>query len=147
MISTRFGWPRRVRMPTPPSIPSWRNTDQISQGSQVLDERPRRPADVLRLPRRALDSSSDHEPDRIHVRDSASPTQAYERQWQPNGLSFDGVQARLRCREKMATPQWIGATRKNARRLQVRRWNHARKGRRLIIVRTRVLMGRQKVAI
>ena len=54
-------------------------------------------------------------------------------------LSLDGVQARLRCREKMATPQWIGATRKTARRLQVRRWNHARKGRRLIIVRTQDL--------
>ena len=66
---------------------------QVRQGRRQDHRRPRRAARVLRLPGRALDSPTNHEPDRVDLRHGTAQAASHERSRLPSRRRSDGVQA------------------------------------------------------
>ncbi|MCP8712222.1 DNA/RNA non-specific endonuclease [Streptomyces sp. AC04842] len=66
----------------------------MAQGREEDHRRPGRAPGVLRLPRRALDPSADHEPHRVHVLHDQAADEGHPRSGQPGRRPGDGVQAR-----------------------------------------------------
>ena len=94
---------------------------------------------VLRLPRRALDTPANHQPDRVDVRHrQASPTQDQRQRHSPrvphNGLQADGV-----SRKEMATPQRLQHPSRRHSRSSLRQRRTPNASRRLIARKYRCL--------
>ncbi len=90
----------------------------IRAGGRQDHRGPRRPARVLRLPRRALDPSTHDQPDRVDVRDRATADHSHQGPRFKGRRRRDGLQAhRLRtsqvaCRERPPTSShWSGPAR------------------------------------
>ncbi len=66
---------------------------EVPEGGRMPQEGPRGTAHLLRLPRRALDASADHEPDRIHLRHRPAADQADEGCGLCEGRPRNGLQA------------------------------------------------------
>ena len=66
---------------------------QMAQSHREDQRRPGRLVGVLRLPRRALDPSTDHEPNRVDLRDRATTPARHQGSRQPGRRGRDGVQA------------------------------------------------------
>lgn len=66
---------------------------QVAQGRREDHRRPRRPARLLQLPRRALGPPAHHEPDRVDLRHRPAAAEGHQRTRIPRGRHRDGLQA------------------------------------------------------
>ena len=125
------GWPKpegcreRLRL-LPGSLRA-----EVRQGRGLPGQGPRRPADVLRLPRRALEACTHDQPHREHVRHGSSahlPDQGLPVAQDGDG---HGLQTPVRS-EKMEKTRWIEPSRRDHSRRQIRRWRTPGSRRRMI---------------
>jgi transposase-like protein len=91
----------------------------LAPNRRVPDERPRRAACALRLPRRALGPLADDESHRKRVRDGAAQDGAHERLVVINHCQVDGVQAALRRIEDLAAAERHKSVAEGRRRCQI----------------------------
>ena len=99
---------------------------QVAQGGREDHRGPRRAAGVLRLPRRALDPPTHHEPDRVHLRHRPAPAAGHQGPRLQSRRRRDGVQAhRVRtgplARRERTPPRRPGPCRRPVREGQARR--------------------------
>ena len=121
--------------------PRHRAGSSILVGFQLLRERgrgspagqgPRRPADVLRLPRRALEACTHDQPHREHVRHGSSahlPDQGLPVTQDGDGHGLQTMPVRSK---KMEKTRWIEPSRRDHSRHQIRRWRTPGSRRRMI---------------
>ena len=98
----------------------------IDKGRGLPGQGPRRPADVLRLPRRALEACTHDQPHREHVRHGSSahlPDQGLPVAQDGDGHGLQTMPVRS---EKMEKTRWIEPSRRDHSRRQIRRWENAR---------------------
>ena len=108
---------------------------QIREGGRVPGEGPRRAADLPRLPRRALGSSANGEPDRERVRHGAAPYRPHQRRAVAGHRPAHGVQAGHGRRKDVAPIEGRKPVAESHRRRHIperrRGHRHARANRRL----------------
>src|SRR6266704_1348884 len=93
---------------------------QVPEGGREDHRRPRRAARVLRLPRRALDPPTNHEPDRVNLRLGEAQDEGHPRAGQPRHRAGDGVQAHRVSADPLARGQRRPPGRARSR------WRHLR---------------------
>ena len=105
---------------------------EVRQGRGLPGQGPRRPADVLRLPRRALEACTHDQPHREHVRHGSSahlPDQGLPVAQDGDGHGLQTMPVRS---EKMEKTRWIEPSRRDHSRRQIRRWRTPGSRRRMI---------------
>ena len=117
-----------------PSTSSWKPTGRSTiKACGLPGQGPRRPADVLRLPRRALLQACTHDqPHREHVRHGSSahlPDQGLPVAQDGDGHGLQTMPVRS---EKMEKTRWIEPSRRDHSRRQIRRWRTPGSRRRMI---------------
>src|SRR3954466_12919647 len=103
---------------------------QVRQGGRVPGEGPRRAARLLRRPRRALETLTDHEPDREHVRDDPPSHGAREGLPVEQDRARHGLQAGPGRREELATARRSSPLAEGDPRYLVHQWDRGRQPRR-----------------
>jgi transposase-like protein len=112
--------------------------DEVSQGGREAHQRPRRVAGVLRLPRRALGASADHESDRVDLRHGPAPHEDHPRSRLPGGRAGHGVQAHRGRPGPLAGGERPAPGRAGPGRRHVHQWQARRTTRRNTPTRSRL---------
>src|SRR3989440_4279456 len=99
---------------------------QVREGRRVPDKRPRATARLLRLPRRALETSTHDKPDREHVRDRSASNGSIERLPLEQDRPRHDLQARTGRREKLASSPRSRPVAESHPRCKVQRRNRGR---------------------
>lgn len=127
-----------------PSLPSLRPVSadvraEVPQGVRVSRQGPRRALDVLRFSGRALDSPTNHQPNRIDLCHGTAANETNQRQRLPPCLSDDGLQADAIGVQELASAEWLrNPPRRNSRNPFHRR-NQANPRRRLKILHPQLI--------
>ena len=93
---------------------------QVAQGDRETHQGPRRATRVLRLPRRALDPSEDHQPHRVHLRHGATADKGDQGTGLTGRRAGHGLQADRIGSDPLAGPQRTAPRRVGSCRCEVR---------------------------
>jgi hypothetical protein len=99
---------------------------QVRQGRRVPDQRPRGAVRFLRLPRRALETSTHDKPDRKYVRHRAASNGPIEELPLEQDRHRHDLQAHTSRREKLESSPRLQPVAESYPRCKVQRWNRGR---------------------